>query len=90
MSGEIPGELGLNPLLASLRLDHNEFTGPIPPALGVFGLENLDLSFNNLSGECTFVLSSQLHPRACVLSDSLSALFRTFSNLLVGHLSKFA
>lgn len=50
--GNIPSGIGVeNPLLTRLRLDGNDFTGPIPPSIGSLAeLEYLGLGDNSLQG----------------------------------------
>ncbi|KAA8534756.1 hypothetical protein F0562_029802 [Nyssa sinensis] len=49
-SGRIPESLARLPHLIELRLEHNEFSGPIP-SLGQSSLMLLDLSHNKLEGQ---------------------------------------
>ncbi|PSS15451.1 Pollen receptor-like kinase [Actinidia chinensis var. chinensis] len=55
-SGKIPDSLTQIPHLMELRLENNEFSGPIPN-LGQKSLNSLDLSNNKLEGEIPMSLS---------------------------------
>ena len=51
LTGPIPPELGNLHTLSRLSMLGNQLSGPIPPELGNLGLTELQLSFNQLSGE---------------------------------------
>ncbi|XP_050381432.1 putative leucine-rich repeat receptor-like serine/threonine-protein kinase At2g24130 [Argentina anserina] len=60
LSGEIPREIGNCPSLWTLNLYNNQFTGEIPFSLTNTSLVNLDVEFNNLSGELPVKLVENL------------------------------
>ncbi|KAI3752659.1 hypothetical protein L2E82_24694 [Cichorium intybus] len=49
-TGEIPSSIAQLPNLVELHLEDNQFSGEIP-AIGQRGLESVNLSYNNLTGE---------------------------------------
>ncbi|PRP79017.1 putative leucine-rich repeat receptor-like protein kinase [Planoprotostelium fungivorum] len=50
MNGTLPQWISLCQNMAILNLGHNQFTGPIPDLSGWTQLQQLDLSYNSLSG----------------------------------------
>ncbi|KAI4312217.1 hypothetical protein MLD38_037054 [Melastoma candidum] len=78
ISGPVPGELGDLPVLNYLDLSENKFSGGVPDELQNLKLNQLNMSFNLLSGALPPMFSAEMYRKSFLGNPGLCSDIRGF------------